>query len=74
MRRRGRKGLLALVLGALTALAVTIRNRLRAAGAGAPTAVNLLNPGETLRVQSSGAVASIQEAEIIVPRHFLERI
>ena len=36
--------------------------------------VKILEPDDTVRVGSSGAVGSIQEAEIIVDRRFLERI
>lgn len=39
-----------------------------------PTEVNILDPGETPRVHPSGAVGSVQEAEIVVGRDFLERI
>ena len=38
------------------------------------TEVKILDPGETVKVSRSGAVGSVQEAEIIVERDFLERI
>lgn len=36
--------------------------------------VSILDPGEQIRVRPSGAVGSVQEAEITVERSFLERI
>lgn len=71
-RRRGLLSILA--LAAAGGLLHRRRGNRRSGTLPAPTEVNLLDPGETVRVHRSGAVASIQKAEIVVPRQFLESV
>lgn len=64
---------LALVAAAAAAFAESIR-RIGGNPANQPTEVNILDPGDEVRVSAKGPAGSIQEAEILVQRDTLERI
>ena len=71
-----RRALLALAAAAPVAAAVLAKRELapRRDRTGGLTEVNLLDPGETIKVDRSGPASSVQEAEIVVGRDYLERI
>lgn len=62
--------------GTLAVVAVTLlyRKLVRTTVITPEGQAKILDPDDTVRVRSSGAVSSVQEAEIIVARDFLERI
>lgn len=65
----------ALVAGALVALlALLYRRLIRTSVSTERGRVEILEPEDTVKVERSGAVGSVQEAEIIVERDVLERI
>lgn len=64
-------------LGLAGSLAALLARRNLAAGddaAGQPTEVNILDSSDTVRVDRSGPASSVQAAEIVVRRDYLERI
>ena len=72
-----RRLLLALALAAGPPAALAYRRRFTTAGndpSEQATAVNIVDPGEAVKVSPSGPASSVQEAEIIVRRDFLDRI
>lgn len=65
--------LLALIGAAAGAFALIVR-RIGGNPANQPTEVNILDPGDEVKVSPKGPAQSIQEAEILVERSTLERI
>lgn len=63
---------------AAAALAAAAAQRVRASGrgpgAGPTTEVSIVNPGDAVKVDRSGPASSVQQAEIVVARSYLERI
>lgn len=74
--RRGRRALI--FLAALAPVAALVyRRELTTAGNDPSTQaveLEIIDPGETVKVSPSGPASSVQEAEIVVRRDFLERI
>lgn len=63
------------ILGAVGAAVVLLYRRLvRTTVSTERAQVKILEPDDTVHVHSTGAVGSVQEAEVVVPRDFLERI
>ena len=70
-----RAGMLAIGFAALVAAIVLIyRKAVRTTVETPEGQVSILEPDDNVRVKPSGAVGSVQEAEIVVDRAFLERI
>ncbi len=69
-----RRLLIALGLAAGLAAALLYRRHLTTTRNEQATAIKIIDPGETVKVSPSGPASSVQEAEIIVRRDFLERI
>ncbi len=72
-----RRILIALGLAAAPAAGLYYRRHFTTAGndpADKATEINIIDPGETVKVSPSGPASSVQEAEIVVRRDFLERI
>lgn len=66
--------LLLALIAAATTIAALIRRRIGGNPANQPTEVNILDPGDEVKVSPKGPAGSIQEAEILVERSTLERI
>lgn len=73
MRSR-RAAVAAALAAALAALAARRLLSGQSASGAEPTEVNILDPGETVKVGRDGPASSVQEAEIIVGRDLLERV
>lgn len=72
-----RRILIALGLAAGPAAALLYRRRFTTAGndpSTQATEINIIDPGETVKVTPDGPASSVQEAEIVVRRDFLEQI
>lgn len=66
---------LLLVLAAAIGIALwQVRSRIGGDPSNQPTEVNILDPGDEVKVSRTGPAKSIQEAEIVVERSTLERI
>lgn len=66
--------LLLIACAAAAAAAFQIRRRLGGDPRNQPTEVNILDPGDEVKVSSRGPAGSVQQAEILVDRSTLDRI